>query len=152
MSKTEVIKLEEFLPYRLSILSNQVSNAIADGYRGRFDMSIPDWRVMAVLARFPGSSAQDLVEWTQMDKVAVSRGVSRMLKRGLLLRETSDADRRRSELRLSPEGEEVYREIIPMARAYESQLLAAISTEHRKLLGEMLADLQQAADHLATAN
>ena len=152
MSKHEVIKLEEFLPYRLSVLSNQVSNAIADGYRGRFGMSIPDWRVIAVLARFPGSSAQDLVEWTQMDKVAVSRGVSRMLARGLLLRETYAEDRRRPELRLSPEGEEVYREIIPMARAYESQLLAAISAEHRKLLDEMLEDLQHAANQLAAAN
>lgn len=152
MSKPDVIKLEEFLPYRLSILSNQVSNAIADGYRGRFGLSIPDWRVMAVLARFPGSSAQDLVEWTQMDKVAVSRGVSRMLERGLLLREISEEDRRRSELRLSEEGEEIYRQIIPMARAYESKLLEAISSEHRQLLDELLEDLQQAAEQLAAAN
>jgi len=152
LSKPDVIKLEEFLPYRLSILSNQVSNAIADGYRGRFGLSIPDWRVMAVLARFPGSSAQDLVEWTQMDKVAVSRGVSRMLERGLLLREISEEDRRRSELRLSEEGEEIYRQIIPMARAYESKLLEAISSEHRQLLDELLEDLQQAAEQLAAAN
>ncbi|MEP5766617.1 MAG: MarR family winged helix-turn-helix transcriptional regulator [Halieaceae bacterium] len=149
MSASEVIKLEEFLPYRLSILSNTVSNAIADGYRGRFDLSIPDWRVMAVLARFPGSSAQDLVEWTQMDKVAVSRGVSRLLQRGLLLKNTADADRRRSELRLSAEGEAIYGKIIPLARAYESQLLAAISSEHRDLLAEILADLQQAAEGLS---
>ena len=148
----DVIKLEEFLPYRLSMLSNKVSNAIASAYRDRFGMSIPDWRVMAVLARFPGSSAQDLVEWTQMDKVAVSRGVSRMLERGLLLRETSDEDRRRSELRLSSEGEEIYREIIPMARAYESQLLGAISAEHRELLDEILQDLQQAAEQLPGLN
>ena len=151
MARKDVIKLEEFLPYRLSVLSNKVSNAIAEGYRGRFGMSIPDWRVMAVLARFPGSSAQDLVEWTQMDKVAVSRGVSRMLERGLLHRETSAADRRRSELRLSAAGQEVYSEIIPLARAYETQLLAAISGEHRKLLDEILDDLQQAAEQLTAA-
>jgi len=145
----EVMKLEEFLPYRLSILSNTVSNAIAEGYGERFGLSIPDWRVMAVLARFPGSSAQDLVTWTQMDKVAVSRGVSRLLERGLLHRVTSDVDRRRSELRLSGEGERVYTEIVPMARAYESQLLESISPEHRALLAEILADLQQAAEGLA---
>jgi DNA-binding MarR family transcriptional regulator len=152
LNKHDVIKLEEFLPYRLSVLSNQVSNALAEGYRGRFGLSIPDWRVMAVLARFPGSSAQDLVERTRMDKVAVSRGVSRMLARGLLLRETSAEDRRRSELRLSAEGEAIYRQIIPMARAYESRLLESISAEHRQLLDDLLRDLQQAAEQLVALN
>jgi DNA-binding MarR family transcriptional regulator len=145
----DVIKLEEFLPYRLSILSNTVSNAIAEGYRNRFDLSIPDWRVMAVLARFPGASAQDLVAKTRMDKVAVSRGVARLLERGLLQRQTSNTDRRRSELQLSERGLSVYREIVPLARDFESRLLASISPEHRKLLGELLDDLQQAAGKLA---
>lgn len=148
MPDKDVIKLEEFLPYRLSALSNTVSNAIADAYKGRFGLSIPDWRVMAVLARLPGSSAQELVGWTRMDKVAVSRGVSRLLERGLLQKAVSTEDRRRSELRLSEQGEQVYQEIIPMARNYEASLLENISPEHRRLLDEILSDLQQAADGL----
>lgn len=148
VTNNEVIKLEEFLPYRLSVLSNTVSNAIADGYKGRFGLSIPDWRVMAVLARLPGSSAQELVRWSRMDKVAVSRGVSRLLQRGLLQKLISTEDRRRSELRLSAQGEQVYREIMPMARGYEASLLEGISAEHRRLLDEILADLQQAAERL----
>ena len=149
MTNKDVIKLEEFLPYRLSVLSNTVSNAIADGYKGRFGLSIPDWRVMAVLARLPGSSAQELVRWTRMDKVAVSRGVSRLVERGLLARVTSTEDRRRSELRLTAQGEQVYREIVPMARDYEARLLENISPEYRRLLDEILTDLQQAAERLA---
>ena len=148
MTHKDVIKLEEFLPYRLSVLSNTVSNAISQGYKGRFGLSIPDWRVMAVLARLPGSSAQELVHWTRMDKVAVSRGVSRLLERGLLQKLMSTEDRRRSELRLSAQGEQVYREIMPMARGYEASLLENISAEHRQLLDEILADLQQAAEGL----
>ena len=42
--------LEQFLPYRLSILSNTVSNTIARDYRDLFGLNIPEWRVMAVLA------------------------------------------------------------------------------------------------------
>lgn len=145
MSDPEILKLEEFLPYRLSILSNTVSNSIADGYRGRFGLSVPDWRVMAVLARFPGSSAQDLVERTKMDKVAVSRSVSRLLQRGLLLKALSSEDRRRSELCLSEAGQGLYREIVPLARAYEEHLLGALSEEHRRVLDEVLDDLLQAA-------
>lgn len=148
MSNQDVINLEEFLPYRLSVLSNTVSNAIAQGYKGRFGLSIPDWRVMAVLARFPGSSAQELVRWTGMDKVAVSRGVSRLLERGLVQRDVAAEDRRRSQLRLSDAGCEVYREIVPVAQDYESQLLAGFSAEKKQLLEEILKDLQASAQRL----
>ena len=142
----ETIALEEFLPYRLSVLSNTISNAIADLYRDRFGLGIPDWRVMAVLARFPGSSAQQLVERTRMDKVAVSRAVARLSERGLLTRAMSDEDRRRSRLELSEAGRGVYREIVPLARDYEAQLLSRIDAGDRALLTDMLLQLQQAAE------
>lgn len=45
------LQLEHFLPYRLSILSNTISEAIADDYQQRHDLSMTEWRVMAVLAR-----------------------------------------------------------------------------------------------------
>ena len=70
------LELEHFLPYRLSILSNAVSQAIADDYQRRFDLSMTEWRVMAVLARFDGLSAREVAERTLMDKVAVSRALS----------------------------------------------------------------------------
>ncbi len=142
------IVLEDFLPYRLSVLSNTISNAIAGLYGDRFGLGIPDWRVMAVLARFPGSSAQQLVERTRMDKVAVSRAVNRLADRDLLQRDVADDDRRRSELSLSEDGWEIYGQIVPLAQDYEAQLMARIDAGHRGLLGEMLAELQQAAESL----
>ena len=51
------LELERFLPYRLSILSNTISQGIADDYQKRYDLSVTEWRVMAVLARFDGLSA-----------------------------------------------------------------------------------------------
>ena len=61
--KSELI-LENFLPYRLSILSNTVSSMIATTYNKRFGLSIPEWRVIAVLGRFPGLSAVEVAERT----------------------------------------------------------------------------------------
>ena len=58
--KSELI-LEDFLPYRLSILSNTVSSTIASAYNKRFGLSIPEWRVIAILGRFPGISAVEVV-------------------------------------------------------------------------------------------
>jgi len=43
------IELEQFLPYRLSVLANTVSQGIARGYRERHDISVTEWRILAVL-------------------------------------------------------------------------------------------------------
>ena len=91
MSESPLV-LEEFLPYRLSVLSNRLSAAIAESYSRRFGLSIPEWRVIAVLARAPGISAAEVAERTAMDKVAVSRAVRRLLHKGRIRRETATGD------------------------------------------------------------
>ena len=81
------LDLDRFLPYRLSVLSNRISQAIARLYQARFGFGITEWRVIAVLGRYPELSANAVAERTAMDKVAVSRAVAHLLERGLLLRE-----------------------------------------------------------------
>jgi DNA-binding MarR family transcriptional regulator len=143
------LQLETFLPYRLSVLANTVSHALANLYRERFELPIPDWRVMAVLARFPGSSARELIQRTRMDKVAISRSVARLSARGLIRRQTSAQDRRRSELRLSEDGRAVYAEIVPLAEAFETRLLESLPPDQRQALPMLLEALQDAAGLLA---
>ena len=82
--------LEEFLPYRLAILSHTVSTSIARAYDQRFGLTIPEWRVIAILGRFPGLSAVEVAERTMMDKVAVSRAVTKLIKSGRIDREFAD--------------------------------------------------------------
>ena len=121
--------LEDFLPYRLSILSNTVSTTIAHAYEKRFGLSIPEWRVIAILGRFPGLSAVEVAERTLMDKVAVSRAVTKLVKNGRIDREFADADRRRSILNLSAEGRRVHDEIAPLALRFERELLEGLDDE-----------------------
>lgn len=121
--------LEDFLPYRLSILSNIVSSTIASTYDKRFGLTIPEWRIIAVLGRFPGLSAGEVAERTLMDKVAVSRAVSRLLKSGRIDRQFADADRRRSILNLTEEGRRVHDEIAPLALKFEEDLLHGLSED-----------------------
>jgi DNA-binding MarR family transcriptional regulator len=126
--KDELI-LEEFLPYRLSVLSHTVSTTIAKVYEKKFGVSIPEWRVIAILGRFPGLSAGEVADRTKLDKVAVSRAVSKLIKNGRIDREFADADRRRSILNLSTAGLAVHNEIAPLALAFERDLLQGISKE-----------------------
>ncbi len=143
-SKHAVLDLEHFLPYRLSVLSNRISQTIADIYADRFDMGVTQWRVIAVLGRFPGLSANGVAERTAMDKVAVSRAVASLLQRGLLVRTTHDDDRRRSVLALSDDGYAVYDEVAPLALEYERNLLAPLDARERSELDRLLHKLGDA--------
>ncbi len=141
--------LEQFLPYRLSVLTNTVSSTLAGEYQTRFGMSVPQWRVMAVLGRFPDLSASEVAEKTAMDKVMVSRAVAALIDAGRIDRRMDDTDRRRSVLRLSAAGRAVYDEIVPVARAYERRLLAALNADDAAALDRILTQLQARAGQLA---
>ncbi len=143
--------LEDFLPYRLSILSHTVSTTIAQVYEKRFGLSIPEWRVIAILGRFPGLSAVEVAERTFLDKVAVSRAVSKLIKNGRIDRQFADADRRRSILNLSEEGRRVHDEIAPLARDFERELLAGLDDEERSALDGTMKRLMERARELGDA-
>jgi len=142
------LTLEDFLPYRLSITSHTVSTNIARVYEKRFGVSIPEWRVIAVLGRYPGLSAVEVAERTLMDKVAVSRAVTKLIKNGRIDRQFADADRRRSILNLSEQGREVHNEIAPLALQFEQELLQDISDGDYETFNSILEQLLEKARQL----
>lgn len=149
-----VLQLDLFVPYRLSIVSNTVSRAFAHFYAERFDLTIPEWRVMAVLGLVGPEEdlcANALAGRTGMDKVQVSRAVARMLQSGLMDRATDPKDRRRSVLRLTDKGQDVYAEIAPAALAFEDELLESLSTDEQVTLDRLLTKLIRAARQLDIA-
>jgi DNA-binding MarR family transcriptional regulator len=145
------LDLERFLPYRLSVLSNTVSSALAGAYARRFGLTIPQWRVVAVLARSPGLSAAAVAERTAMDKVAVSRAVTGLARSGRVRRLLALSDRRRSVLTLTARGRAVYRQIVPLALAYERRLLSELSPAERAQFDRLLSRLQKRSGLLGPA-
>ncbi len=133
--------LEEFLPYKLAILSHTVSSLVARVYDKSFGLTIPEWRVIAIVGRFPGLSAVEVAERTMMDKVAVSRAVTKLIKRGRIEREFADADRRRSILNLSAEGRQVHDEIAPLALQMEDDLLHGLTADEVATLNTVIERL-----------
>src|SRR5690606_10638789 len=97
----DVLILEEFLPFRLSVLSNRISSAVAKLYESRFDLKLPEWRIMAILGRNPNLTASQIVDISQMDKVAISRAVKRLVEMGRLTATDDPDDARRQRLNLS---------------------------------------------------
>ncbi|MDE0790039.1 MAG: MarR family transcriptional regulator [Woeseiaceae bacterium] len=135
------LHLENFLPYRLAVLSNTVSTTVARAYDKRFNVSIPEWRVIAVLGRFPGLSAVEVAGRTLMDKVAVSRAVTKLIKNGRIDRDFADTDKRRSILNLSEDGKQLHDEIAQLALDFERDLLQGFSAEEMENLNGIMERL-----------
>jgi len=142
------LKLDEFLPYRLSIASNAVSDAVATAYRTLFGLRIPEWRLMAVLAEDGAMSQQALCGRTRMDKVTVSRAAIALADRGLIARATNPEDQRSHLLTLSGQGWALYEQIAPKAIELERRIFAGFSQEERDQLGAMLERLEEATARL----
>lgn len=151
MSEHAPLELERFLPYRLSILSNTISQEIARDYQQRFDLSVTEWRVMAVLARFESLSARDVAQRTAMDKVAVSRALARLVESGRVIRRTHAGDKRKSILRLSARGWKIHATVAPLARAHEAELLAKLDAAERTWLQRILDKLEVGSPILLSA-
>jgi DNA-binding MarR family transcriptional regulator len=142
------LKLDAYLPYRLSVASNAVSGLIARAYQDRFGLTVPQWRVICVLAEDGDLTQGQIVARTVMDKVMVSRAAQGLLKRRLVARSDHEADGRSHVLALTKEGAGLHAEIAPLALAYEAALIAGLAPDEVALLKRLLSRLQSAAGQL----
>ncbi len=136
------LELEQFLPFRLSVLGNRLTRAVARVYADRFQLSAPEWRTMAVLGRYGAMPAYGVVERTAMDKVRVSRAVARLLASGRITRRSDAEDRRRVILDLTPAGRAIYEQIVPLALAVETELISDLTAEERAMLETVIRKLE----------
>ena len=139
------LRLQDYLPYRLSVAANAVSRLIARAYERRFGLKIAQWRLLAVLADEGALTQQALCGCTIMDKVTVMRAAQGLLRRRLVKRLPNDADRRSHRLMLTTSGRRLYQRIVPLALAYEAHLLAGIDRREVARLDRLLRHVEQAA-------
>jgi DNA-binding MarR family transcriptional regulator len=151
MSLIPKLKLERFLPYRLSYSTSLLSEAIARAYRDRFELSIPEWRVIAHAAENPAITQQEIGRRTRMDKVTVSRASRALCARGLLARESNPRDRRSQFLVLTKPGRRLYQSIAPKALDLERTVFSQFNEREIALLRKILAGIDAAAATLIAA-
>lgn len=140
----DILELENFLPYRLNRLAEAVSREFSKLYRDWHDLTRPEWRTLATLGRFGAMTATAIGEHSTMHKTKVSRAVSELEKRKWLARAPDEADRRIEHLSLTKAGAAIYREMVPLAKAYETRLL-------ERMAAPDCATLLQAIDGIEAA-
>jgi DNA-binding MarR family transcriptional regulator len=141
----EPLRLEAFLPYRLNVLAAMVSEGLARVYSERFDIDIPGWRTLATIGQFGPVSAKHIGAHSRMHKTKVSRAVAQLEARGYLRRTSNPDDKREAILALTDAGSRVYREIVPLALAYERRLLSMLSAEDARRVNGLIDSLSAGA-------
>jgi DNA-binding MarR family transcriptional regulator len=139
------LRLDAFLPYRLSVASNAVSTRISASYRKRFGLKVPEWRLIAILAETSEMTPQALGSAARIDKISVSRAAAALIERGLIAARDNPEDGRSHLLALTEDGRSLYAEIAPIALAMEAELLSSFSIEERALLDGLLYRIEAAA-------
>ncbi|WP_242182208.1 MarR family transcriptional regulator [Sphingomonas sp. CARO-RG-8B-R24-01] len=139
------LKLDQFLPYRLSIVSNRVSAAVASTYQALFGLKIPEWRLVAIIAESEGATQQALGLATRMDKVTVSRAAATLVERGLVERRPNASDQRSHLLSLTEAGRTLYENVAPKALELEAQVFAGFTKAEIASFRAMLDRLETSA-------
>jgi DNA-binding MarR family transcriptional regulator len=139
------LRLQDYLPYRLSVATNAVSRLIARAYESKFALKIPQWRLIAVLADEGPLTQQELCGRTLMDKVTVMRAAQGLLARRLIRRLPNAEDGRSHRLIMTAAGQRLYDQIVPMALEYQARLLTGIERADIARLEQMLRRLEQSA-------
>jgi len=125
------LKLEEFLPYRLNVVASLVSQALSRIYVDRYGIGVPEWRILVTLGEFEAMTAKAIGAHSHMHKTKVSRAVSVLEKRKLIVRRENRADRREAFLSLTPAGRAIYRDLAPGALEFATRLFETIDPADR---------------------
>ncbi len=149
-STLEPLNLETFLPYRLMMLAEQVSQSLSRLYGERYGLSNPEWRVMAALGQHGTLTSTEIGRNSRMHKTKVSRAVAELEGKGLLRRETSRADMRVAHLTLTETGSRTYFSLVPLALQFSDKLAGGLSEAERDVLERVLASLMQRSDAIAS--
>lgn len=118
--------LTRFLPYQLAAAAERVSRDFAETYRREFDISIPEWRVLAHLNQAGEVSVRDIENRVAMEKSKVSRAASRLEAAGYVEKRINPGDRRLVVLNLTESGRGLMARLVPMALDYQAELVARL--------------------------
>ena len=125
--ENQPLDLKIFLPYRLSILEQQISKTIARKYTDKFGLNRMEWRVMATLAMFAGITAKQICQFTHLEKMPVSRAINGLVQKKMIKQKINQHDLRQNLLTLTVKGSKIYHQIVPLVLQEEKSIFQPFS-------------------------
>ncbi|WP_119388556.1 MarR family winged helix-turn-helix transcriptional regulator [Taklimakanibacter lacteus] len=137
-------ELARFLPFRLNRLAAEISEQLSALYAERFQIDIPQWRVLATLSAGGDWTARAIVASTRTHKSTISRAVEALEDRGLIESVQSKEDKREYRLRLTSSGRRLFRELEPLVLDYERRLLNQLGDSEERRMEKAIGALERA--------
>jgi DNA-binding MarR family transcriptional regulator len=144
------LKLEQFLPYRLNVVSSLTSQALSSIYAERYRIGVPEWRVLVTLGQYGVMTGKAIGAHSHMHKTKVSRAVALLERRKLVARRANKADMREAFLSLTPAGRAIYQDLAPIAQEFVARLAQDIGAADRATFERVLTQLIDRAAALAS--
>jgi DNA-binding MarR family transcriptional regulator len=146
------LNFEDFLTFRLTRLTNALRTNLTKRYLEEFELSLPEWRLLAMIARFAPMRFSEVTSRSSMDKGQVSRTLRVMEKRGLTKMKTikgaaSDALAAPVMVSITPKGAALYKAVLPAARRRQAEMILSLSESERLRLYETIDKLSATIGH-----
>ncbi len=127
--------------FRISYLANRLVVPVYEDIKREFGLNRGEYLLLFCLSHIEELTSQDVADMTGRPRNSISRAVHRMLEDGYLTRSPDPADGRQALLRITYEGQELHRQIVPRFLVREEQILCALDSDERRQLDRLLAKL-----------
>ena len=144
--KTRTTSVEDRLvSRRILILANVLRRAAGLRYRRLLELPAGEWGVIAELGHQAPRTLNDLANGIGLDKTQLSRTVSSLIARGMVVRRTNPRDNREVLISLTSAGKKNYAKIMEAGLAANDMLLADLSPIKQKKLVDQIERLTMRA-------
>jgi DNA-binding MarR family transcriptional regulator len=131
----------DFLTFRLDVLSGQAKQMASDVYEQACGVSLRELRILRQANHRPGITQSEVAAGAYLEKTLVSKLVTSLARRGLLVRRIGEEDARWVQLFLTDKGTQIVRECNKLGRRMERSLLSVLSDKQAEVLEECVAAL-----------
>lgn len=143
------LNADDFLTFRLTRLSNALRTNLTKRYLEEFNLSLPEWRLLALVTRFTPVRFSELTSRSSMDKGQVSRTLRELTKRGFVKTKVVKSRASRSTdalaapvvVAVTAAGRNLYKTVLPVARKRQVEFLMTLSESERVALYAILDKL-----------
>jgi DNA-binding MarR family transcriptional regulator len=140
--------LNEFLPYRMLVVTNKVTQVFAARYKKEFGITVPESRVINVVGRNSPLSSWEICEQTTMNKTRVSVAITNLVNTGILAKQVHPVDQRQLELTLTRKGETLRKKMVVIALEMEQQITAGCGVKGRRALMDLLGQIERDTERM----
>ena len=131
------VALDDFAPYLLNRIVNRINTNLGDALK-ETGITVPIYRVLAVLIAGDGRSVNELAVYTVIEQSTLSKILARMDAQGLIARHAGRDDGRVVEIHITEAGRRAYERVVPIALSHHEQAMTGLTAKERKSMVEIL--------------